>query len=235
MNRVLGRPDMREIGNNRRKRRPGVVDRLELRLSTSKRIDGLWLGTYEGEPELVLGRVEEALCLIKAYDRLRYDRLTRDLERVWVRLLVTDALGGFNESVNACELDVRFVLAETSNPEAIASTIVHEATHARLMRCGIDYEEELRARVEAVCFRRELAFAAKLPNGEQVRERARRSLELCASHDYWTNTAFDQRYLEGGIEAARHVGLPYWLVRSVLALRALRLSVSRHIRGLTRP
>jgi hypothetical protein len=225
---------MRQIGNNRRKQRPRLVDRLELRLSTNKRVDGLWVGTYENEPEPVLRRVEEALCLIKAYDRLRYDRLTRDLERVWVRLL-PDALGSFNESVNACELDIRFVLAETSIPEVIASTIVHEATHARLLRCGVGYEEELRARVEAVCFRRELAFAAKLPNGEQVRERAERTLELCATHGYWTNTSFNERYVEGSIETARHLGVPDWLARAVLALRALRLSVSRHIRRLTRP
>jgi hypothetical protein len=103
------------------------------------------------------------------------------------------------------------------------------------MRCGVGYEEELRARVEAVCFRRELAFAQKLPNGKQVRERAERTLELCSAHDYWTNTAFDERYVVGGIEAARHVGLPYWSARVVLAIRALRLSVSRHIRRLSRP
>jgi hypothetical protein len=226
---------MRQIADNRRKQRPRLVDRLELRLSKNKRVDGLWIGTYENDPEPVLRRVEEALGLIKTCDRLRYDRLTRDLERVWVRVLLTDALGSFNESVNACELDIRFVLAETSIPEVIASTIVHEATHARLLRCGVGYEEELRARVEAVCFRRELAFAKKLPNGVQVRERAERTLKLCAAHDYWSNTAFDERYVAGGIEAARHVGLPYWTVRAVLALRALRLSVSRHVRGLTRP
>ncbi len=173
-----------------------------------------------------------ALYLIKAYDPLRYDRLIRDLERVWVRL-IPDSLGSFNESLNACELDTRFVLAETSFPEVIASTIVHEATHARLLRCGIGYEQELRARVEAVCLRSELAFAAKLPNGEQARERAERTLELCATHDYWTNRAFNDRFVEGGAEALRHLGVPHWLVRTTLALRALRLSLSRRLRGLT--
>jgi hypothetical protein len=217
------------IGNNHRKQRPTLVDRLELWLSTSKRVDGLWLGTYDEEAESALRRVEEALCLIKAHDRSRYDRLTRDLERIWVRLL-PDALASFNGSLNACELDIRFVLAEKSIPEVVASTIVHEATHARLMCCGVGYEEELRVRVEAVCFRRELAFAEKLPNGEQVRERAEKMLELCASRDYWANTAFDDRYVQGAMEAARHVGLPSWLARAALALRALRFSVNRHIR-----
>lgn len=224
---------MRQIRNERRRQRPGLADRLELRLSTSKRVDGLWIGTYESEPERVLRRVEEALCLIKAYDRLRYDRLIRDLERVWVRLLPGD-LGGFNESLDACELDSRFVLADTSFPEVIASTIVHEATHARLMRRGIGYEEELRARVERVCFRSELAFAAKLPNGEEVRGRAERALELRTAPGLWTDRAFSERYVEGGIQALRHVGAPDWLARTVRALVALRLSVRRLVRGLTR-
>ena len=97
--------------------RPRLVDRLELRLSTQTRVvDGLWLGTFQSEPERALRRVEEALHLIKTYDRLRYDRLLRDLERVWVRLLL-HGLGSFNESLDACELDIRFVLAETSTPE----------------------------------------------------------------------------------------------------------------------
>jgi hypothetical protein len=44
------------------------------------------------------------------------------------------------------------VLAETSSLAMIASTIVHEATHARLMRCGIWYETELRrGRNRLVC------------------------------------------------------------------------------------
>jgi len=37
---------------------------------------------------------------------------------------------------------------------------VHEATHARLRRYGIGYEEGLRQRVEEANFRRELAFAS---------------------------------------------------------------------------
>ena len=51
-------------------------------------------------------------------------------------------MASFNHSLNACQLDERFVLDEKSGPELIASVIVHEATHARLMRCGIGYEED---------------------------------------------------------------------------------------------
>src|SRR5271166_2194713 len=109
--------------------RPRLADRFELCFSTGRQVDGLWVGvSLDSEPEPVLRRVEEALRLIKAYDRLRYDRLICDLEHVWVRLL-PGVLGNFNYSLYACELDRGFVLAETSLPELIAATIVPEATH----------------------------------------------------------------------------------------------------------
>lgn len=53
-------------------------------------------------------------------------------------------------------LDREFVLAESTHPELIATTIVHKAAHARIESCGIGYKEKLRPRIEAACFRREL-------------------------------------------------------------------------------
>src|SRR5262245_15937784 len=205
-------------------------------LSVSKRIDGLLVGTWESDAKAdeVLSRVEGALGLIKTYDRIRYERLVLDLERVRVWLLPGGS-GSYKNALRSCELDSRYVLAETSSLEMIASTIVHEATHARLMRRGIGYETELRARVEAVCARRERAFAAKLPNGGQVGESAERALEFCAADDgYWSDTAIEERHVEGSIEAMRHLGVPDWLVRVFPIFRSLNLSLRRGIRGVTR-
>src|SRR5579863_17311 len=69
----------------RQRRRPRLLDRLELRFSKSRRVDGLWVGVASFGPEPILHRVEEALRLIQTYDQRRYNRLIRDLERVWVR------------------------------------------------------------------------------------------------------------------------------------------------------
>lgn len=202
--------------------RASLTDRMMLRLSSGKRVDGLWVGTYyQTKAEPTLRRVEEALGLIKKYDRLRYNRIIKDLERVWVRLL-PGALGKYTHSLRACELDERFVLADTSPPEVIAATIVHEATHARLWRCGIGYDESLRHRVEAVCCRREVAFASKLPNGERVREKVQDYLAI--SPTAWTNAATRDRDLEGSVQDLRHIGTPDWLVRTLLWLRARRAS-----------
>lgn len=215
------RQSRNKSGNRRRAR---LVDRLQFWWSTSKRIDGLWVGTIAAEPAPLLQRVERALNLIKSHDRVRYDRLIQDIERVWVRL-VPHALGTFNEAINTCELDTRYVRAETSTPERIAATIVHEATHARLLRSGIDYSEDLRARVEAICLRREIAFATRLPNGAQVRESAKRILESYNADADWSDAALNEQYLKGTIEALRHLGVPNWLVRTLVAVRALRLRI----------
>jgi hypothetical protein len=218
----------------RRRKRSSLFGRSAFWLlsSSRKRIDGLWVATGESKADcaLVWRRVEGALCLIKTYDRRRYDRLLRDLERLWVRVSAYGFLGCHNASINACELDTRFVLAESTSPEIIASTIVHEATHARLWRCGIDYEERLRARVEAVCMRSEIAFAAKLPNGREAREQAERALELCVADANWTDAAFDARHIEGAMEAMRYLGMPNWFTRTLPRLHAL----SRPLRELRR-
>jgi hypothetical protein len=199
-----------------------LSDRVMLWLSSGNRIDGLWVGTYfQTNAGVVMRRVEEALRLIKTHDRRRYDRLRKDLTRVWVRL-VPGALARYVPNMEACELDERFVLAEASSPELIAAAIVHEATHARLWRCGIGYDEELRARVEAACFRRELAFAAKLPNGERVHEQARDALAIPPAT--WTDTAERDRNVDGSTEVLHHLGAPNGLVGALLAARAWRSS-----------
>jgi hypothetical protein len=169
--------------------------------------------------------VEKALSLIKTYDRRRYDRLLRDLERVCIRAIPI-GIGNYSASINGCELDTRFFLAETTSPEVIASTIVHEASHARLRRCGIGYEQDLRARVEAVCFRREIVFAAKLPNGQEVRELAERSLDFYSADEYWTDAASRERYVQGAEEVLRHLGVRPWLARIALSLLRRRMRKS---------
>jgi hypothetical protein len=182
------------------------------------------LGKESGE-----GRtVETALALIGRYDPVRYKRILQDIERVWVGI-IPGAVGQLNRPLNACMLDKRFVVAETARPELIASTIVHEATHARLMHCGIGYEEPIRARVEAVCFKREIAFAAKLPNGEEVRKQAERRLAYYGS-EYWTNSSHKARYGTDAAEALRYTGAPEWLIRPILSTVAVVWKVARVFR-----
>jgi len=123
---------------------------------------------------------------------------------------------------------MRCLLAEESSATTIAATIVHEATHARLVRCGIGYKESIRSRVEIVCARRALASAAKLPDGKLVRENAQPLLDWLqqpAYAEYWTSEAFDKRLVEGAAQMLRDLGVPTWLANLVLALRALMMKL----------
>ena len=217
-------------GETKRAERPRLVIRIMLRFSKSRSLDGLWIGTWEMEAEPILRRIEEALLLIKRYDRVRYDRLLRDLERVWV-LLLPSSIANFEYGIYTCQIDTRYCLAETTTPELLAAVIVHEATHARLWRRGSRYEEAQRPRIEEICLRREIAFAAKLPNGEAVRDQAERALAFCATGEYWTGAAFRERYIEGGVEILRYMGAPGWLA---LVFRWLLLKRGCIRRGLAR-
>ena len=219
---ALGRPQQRP------KYRALLIERFELLFTPGRRIDGLWIGAMKDKGWPDLDRVEEALRLIKTHDRIRYNRLVRDLERVWVRLLPASA-ASFNPALKACQIDERFVRAETTSPELIASTIVHEGTHARLMRCGIGYEEEIRPRVEAVCVRREMAFAAKLPNGVPEREQAADALAALPP-DYLTNSAFSDRDRKGRAEALRYLGFSDWHIRATFRIAEVIWRLRRIVR-----
>jgi hypothetical protein len=157
-------------------RKPTRVDRIYLWLSTSREVDGLWVGTMESKPPRALGRVEEALRLIKLYDALSYSRITRHLDRIWVNL-IPSGQAHYDPSLNACVLDDRYVLQEAMSVARIASTIVHEATHARLNNWGVAYLVDRRTRIEAICGRRELKFLAKIPEGGPLREEVASALD----------------------------------------------------------
>ena len=213
---------MRHLEKRRdlRDQRPGAIDRLELWLSTGRNIDGLWVGTMEDKPWPGLRRVEEALQLIKDHDPLHYSRVVNNLERIWVRLL-TGSLAGYDRSLKACVFDERYIVQETTTIEWIASAIVHEATHARLEAWGVGYDEEKRARIEAICMRREQNFLTKMPQSEPFQEDIARSLEwYSGNHDYFSDESFQQRKVQGEIEALRYLGAPDWVFGFVMRLRA---------------
>jgi hypothetical protein len=214
-------------------RKLAAIDRLRFWLSTSRTIDGLWVGTMEGESSL--RRIEDALQLIKRHDTLHYSRVIHNLERIWVEL-IPGYHAWYDDSLRACVLDERFLLLETTTLEELASTIVHEATHAKLERWGISYDEKERSRIEAVCLRRELHFIAKLPHSEPLREERARALEWCDSdHDYFSNVSFQQRHDQGLFETARYLGIPDWFIRLLLKVRAVTSAVHRLVHRFAGP
>jgi hypothetical protein len=209
--------------------RPRIVDRIGLAISVSRHLDGIWIGSWRGTAE-DLTRVEGALLLIKQHSPVDYARINRKLERIWIHLLF-HGLGEYRHSLRACILDERYVSDPATTVEQIASTIVHEATHARLERYGIEYKEELRARIEAICFRRELAFAVRLPDSAELQQGIARCLEWYpVNPDQFSDAHFQERHTAGGIEALRYLGTPDWLIRAIV----MPLPIIRRARKLLR-
>jgi hypothetical protein len=191
-----------------------IADRIQLAMSSSRHLDGIWIGSWSDRPE-DLTRVEAALLLIKQHSPLDYARIARELERIWVDLVLY-GLGEYRHSLRACILDERYVADPATTVEQIASTIVHEATHARLERYGIGYEEQRRARIEAICFRRERAFAARLPDSAELQEQIARCLEWYqANPEQFSDARFQEVNTAGGIEALRYLGTPDWVIRAI--------------------
>lgn len=198
--------------------RPRIIDKMQLALSTGRQVDGIWIGSWRTPEDLT--RIERALLLVKQHNPLHYSRIINDLDRVWIFLL-SHGRAEYNHSLKACVLDERYVTNSATSVEQIASTIVHEATHARLERCRIAYNEDQRARIEAVCFRRELAFAVRLPDSAQLQEDRARDLNWYqANPDYFCDAQFLERDSNGEIETLRHIGTPDWLIRATLILKS---------------
>lgn len=205
-----------------------LVDKLALKLSTGRKVDGLWIGTMESKPRLGLRRVEEALELIKRNDSVNYSRVIHNLKRIWVNVL-PDVNACYQPSLDACVLDERFVLSETMTLKWIASAIIHEATHARLKHRGIGYDEKLRPRIEAICLRRELAFATKLPDSANMQEEIGRTISWCATnHDYFSNTSFHERFAPGAVNTLRYLEVPESVIQATMKLRRV-FSVVRNL------
>jgi hypothetical protein len=199
-----------------------VTLRSKFLLAVSKAlvIDGLWVGSVERD-SVLFQRISEALALIKTRDRRRYSRLLRDLKKIWIRLLPGD-VARFEPSLSACEIDTRFVRDQP--PDIIATVIVHEATHARIMRAGVRYEESRRQKIERICIRQEMIFASKLPDGEAIAQWSRTSLQIPPD---LSDAALAQRELAGNLEILRYCSTPEWLIRVVLTSRSLRKRFTR--------
>jgi hypothetical protein len=188
-------------------------------MSTARHVDGIWIGTRRGDAE-DLTRVESALSLIRQHSPLDYARIVRELRRIWVTL-ATYGCGQYHHALRACVLDERYVADPATTVKQIALTIVHEATHARLERCGIAYREELRTRIEAICCRREMAFAVRLSSSTELQDIAERLEWYQANPDQFSDAQFREKNKAGAAEALRYLGSPEWLIRAMLASRPI--------------
>jgi hypothetical protein len=130
-----------------------------------------------------LARIAAAVELIGAFDRRRLASVTRNIRQIviWAGdYTAYDQWGGIHLASSH--------LAVLS-PASLAGALVHEATHLRIWRAGIEYEASRRERIERRCVEEQADFLRRLPDGEEAAGEVLSDLE----NPWWTNRHISER------------------------------------------
>jgi hypothetical protein len=122
----------------------------------------------------VSARLDAALGLIERYQPSHFRRMRRDFSRIQVRRF--PCRGAYFPDTRICLVELTFVVNPEFTPTQVASTILHEAMHARLDNAGVRLETISTAKQERFCRRAEVEFGMLAPDGAPVVERALASL-----------------------------------------------------------
>ena len=165
---------------------------------------GVFLPLAE-QKERDIPKIVAALNLIRDVEPRRYQRMVRDVGSIQLLGIRQFAIGSWNAASHTVDLATDWVENTDTTPEAIAATLVHEATHARFSRFG--YPEPLRGRLERICFNQERMFAERLPSGQSLAAMARRAMDT-------DSATYSPRGLkERRLAALRSLGLPRWFLK----------------------
>jgi hypothetical protein len=207
----------------------GLARRLETHMTESRMVRGVRVDVVNTRSDIsterLFKRAEAVLDLLKSYQPFRLVQLRRDVASILIKRY--PCRGAFLPDRRACLLELTFIGKDSFSDEEVASSLVHEATHARLdglcKRYGILPHHQAQARHERICRRAELAFGRALPRGEAVVTRALASLALdddeVAPDIDWRLA--NQRAVAADLDAE---GAPKWLKR-ILFRRPLPESV----------
>jgi hypothetical protein len=148
---------------------------------------------FDKNGSAISSKIDQALNLISEFDSRRYQQIKRDVKRIWVAA-TPGCSAWWMDELQTCVLDAEYFRRTDISASEMAITIAHEATHARLSKFRIGYAEEIRARVERICIKSEIAFAKRLPDCQKLLEISESRLQI--SEEYWTNAQFQQRDLD---------------------------------------
>jgi hypothetical protein len=186
------------------------ITHLQWALTRRELMHGIPTGVPRSQPDkdIAATKLRAALDLIATRQPRRLIRLQRDLRRILVTFVqVADAQ--YSAPTRTVLLDETYVCNPEVTSSHLATTIIHEATHARLFTAGIGYPTALRPRIERLCMRQELDFAERLPDGGAAAARARHGLNL-PDKTWYPDVVLDRR-----LALIRSWGWPEWLVRII--------------------
>jgi hypothetical protein len=164
-------------------------------------------GGTRGDDE-AFAKITSALDLLRDHGSRTLDDIRRHTNGVFV-WVTAGARGEWHRETGLVVLEEAYVCHGGTSARDVASTLVHESTHARLDAKGFEYSPEQRQRIERVCFRRQLAFARRLSEPGDLVGQAQQQLQR--SPDYFTGEAWRQRAVVKLIE----LGVPRWLAQAI--------------------
>jgi hypothetical protein len=154
------------------------------------RFDGIILADTQ-DSALFRSAAPSALQLIKNLDMRRFRRLQRYIKWI-VNCPLPYGGGQYHYPTRTCRLDIEKTTPEP-DPEyaaaAVASTLIHEATHGVLRARAIGYSPQLRSRVEHCCVREQNRFIARLSTSRpDIATFLHREFTESRWHRSWTAT-----------------------------------------------
>jgi hypothetical protein len=158
--------------------------------------------------DAAFAKITSAFDLLCDHGSRSLDDIRRYTNGVFV-WATAGALGEWRHETRLVVLEETQVHNESTSARDIASTLVHESTHARLDAKGFAYSPERRERIEKVCFRRQLAFARRLSEPGDLVGQAERQLQRPPG--YFTHEASRQRVVAKLID----LGVAKWLVHAI--------------------
>ena len=140
------------------------------------------------------------------------------VRRIQVRDVI-DSLGKWHNAARLVELDRAYLCDPARSIPEIASTLVHEFTHARIDSAGVGYSKDRRIRVERACISQQLVFAESLEDGlERSALIGRLQRAWSEAESIWNDDADERR----SRHAAEVTGVPRWLVNGAWRYRKWR-------------
>lgn len=180
------------------------------RHATKRVIRGIHVGVLsssEDEQKRLFEKVTTALEILNEHGRRCVVRLRAHANGVFVFGSSGDVVGRWELGAKLVVLQEEYVGDPSTSPADVASTLVHESTQAWLDSLGVPYTSDCRARVEAVCFRSELAFVRRLPEPGDLVDRVEQALALDPA--FWTDEAIRARTVSTILE----LGMPKWFAK----------------------
>ena len=207
-----------------------LILKIQFRLCKREEMHGIdvRISAYGSDLDVCRTKLQAALDLMRDCDPRRFAYLQRDIKHIFV-MGAPHYRGIWYQQLALCELTDEYILAPETSPAEVASTLAHEAMHARLCRWGFDYQPEQRARVERICYQASMAFARRLPDSQaEERELILRLARLQMQRDpsIWT----DESRIEATLGAMRTLGCPVWLLAPLRHMALARARRGQRLR-----